>query len=46
MRRVRKLSFEELVRENKEKLLKDKEALDRLEEKWERKRSSVNQVEL
>ncbi|WP_332634074.1 FbpB family small basic protein [Halalkalibacter flavus] len=46
MRRVRKLSFEELVRENKEKLLRDKEALDRLEEKWERKRTSVNQVEI
>ncbi|MCL7747385.1 FbpB family small basic protein [Halalkalibacter alkaliphilus] len=46
MRRVRKLSFEELVRENKEKLLRDKEALDRLEEKWERKRTSVNQMEI
>jgi hypothetical protein len=46
VRRVRKLSFEELVRENKEKLLRDKEALDRLEEKWERKRTSVNQVEI
>ncbi|MDT8860569.1 FbpB family small basic protein [Alkalihalobacillus sp. MEB130] len=46
MRRVRKLSFEELVRENKEKLLQDKEALDRLEEKWERKRSAVKQVEM
>ncbi|WP_081734172.1 FbpB family small basic protein [Halalkalibacter akibai] len=46
MRRVRKLSFEELVRENKEKLLNDKEELDRLEERWEQRRSSVKQIEM
>jgi hypothetical protein len=46
VRRVRKLSFEELVRENREKLLNDKAALDRLEERWEQKRSSVKQVEM
>ncbi|MFC0471849.1 FbpB family small basic protein [Halalkalibacter kiskunsagensis] len=46
MRRVRKLSFEELVRENREKLLNDKDALDRLEERWEQKRSSVKQAEM
>ncbi|MFC0560425.1 FbpB family small basic protein [Halalkalibacter alkalisediminis] len=46
MRRVRKLSFEELVKENREKLMNDKEALDRLEERWEQRRSSVNRVEM
>lgn len=46
MRRVRKLSFEELVKENKEKLMNDKEALDRLEELWEQRRSSVDKVEM
>ncbi|WP_017727464.1 FbpB family small basic protein [Halalkalibacterium ligniniphilum] len=35
MRRVRKLSFAELVNENKERLLNDKEALERLEDRWE-----------
>ncbi|WP_227936064.1 FbpB family small basic protein [Alkalihalobacillus deserti] len=46
MRRVRKLSFEELVKENREKLMNDKEALDRLEERWEQRRSSVNKIEM
>ncbi|ARK30837.1 FbpB family small basic protein [Halalkalibacter krulwichiae] len=46
MRRVRKLSFEELVRENREKLMNDKEALDRIEERWEKRRSAVKQIEL
>lgn len=35
LRRTRKISFEELVKENKEQLLNDQEELDRLEEKWE-----------
>ncbi|OLO40367.1 hypothetical protein BTR23_07720 [Alkalihalophilus pseudofirmus] len=37
MRKVRKLSFEELVQENKRELLNDKEALEKLEERWEQK---------
>lgn len=37
MRRIKKLTFEELVKENKRMLLNDKEALERIEEKWERK---------
>ena len=43
MRKVRKLSFEELVRENREKLMNDQQFLDQLEEKWVQKRSSVTQ---
>ncbi|MBO1510143.1 FbpB family small basic protein [Metabacillus bambusae] len=37
MRKSRKRSFEELVLENKEQLLKDQEALERIEERWEQK---------
>mgnify|MGYP001450164670 CR=1 FL=1 len=37
MRRTKKLSFKELVKENKLQLLNDKEALERIEERWERK---------
>jgi hypothetical protein len=37
MRKSRKRSFEELVLENKEQLLKDQEALERLEERWEQR---------
>lgn len=39
LRRVRKVTFEELVQENKEQLMNDQDALDRLEEKWELKRA-------
>ncbi|TWI59274.1 FbpB family small basic protein [Halalkalibacter nanhaiisediminis] len=46
MRRVKKFSFEELVRQNKENILNDKEAMDRLEEKWELRRAAKNQVEM
>lgn len=38
MRRIRKISFEELVSENKKKLLSDKEALKRIDERIENKR--------
>lgn len=38
MRRIRKLTFEELVKENKRQLLRDQEELDRLEERWEEKK--------
>ncbi|WP_088105272.1 FbpB family small basic protein [Halalkalibacter urbisdiaboli] len=41
MRRVRKLTFEELVRENKERLLKDRQALERLEEQWEERHTKA-----
>lgn len=37
MRRIKKATFEELVKENKRQLLNDKEALERLEERWEKK---------
>lgn len=37
MRRQRKLSFAELVLENKQQLLKDEEALEKIEEKLENK---------
>ncbi|GAA0315098.1 hypothetical protein GCM10008967_02010 [Bacillus carboniphilus] len=37
MRRPRKRSFSELVQENKQALLKDEEALQKLEEKLEQK---------
>ncbi|WP_216827845.1 FbpB family small basic protein [Alkalihalobacterium elongatum] len=42
MRRVRKLSFEELVQENKRQLLSDKEALEKLEERWEQRIQKEN----
>jgi hypothetical protein len=35
MRKVRKVSFDQLVRENKEEILKSKVLLEQLEEKWE-----------
>lgn len=38
MRRIRKVSFEELVSENKKKLLSDKEELKRIEERIEKNR--------
>ena len=37
MNRKRKISFEELVQENKDELLKDLKALERIEAKLERK---------
>ncbi|WP_096199619.1 FbpB family small basic protein [Bacillus sp. FJAT-45350] len=39
MRRVRKLTFEELVKENKKQLMNDKEALERIEVRWEERRA-------
>jgi hypothetical protein len=38
MRKIRKLSFEELIMENKKLLLTDKEALERIDEKIVTKR--------
>jgi hypothetical protein len=38
MRKIRKLSFEELIMENKKILLLDKEALERIDEKIVNKR--------
>lgn len=37
MRRNRKVSLEELIRENKDRLLNDKEALEQIEERLEEK---------
>ncbi|WP_299090716.1 FbpB family small basic protein [uncultured Metabacillus sp.] len=37
MRKNKKRTFEELVLENKQQLLKDQEALARIEERWEQK---------
>ncbi len=37
MRKTRKKSFEELVKENKQQLLQDQQALDLLEERWEQR---------
>ncbi len=39
LRRIRKLTFEELVQENKEQLLNNKEALEQIEERWEKRRA-------
>ncbi len=44
VRKIRKMSLEELVKENKEQLLNDQEALDRLEEKWELRRAIHNEI--
>ncbi|MDR4886379.1 FbpB family small basic protein [Bacillus timonensis] len=38
MRKVRKVSFADLVKENKQQLLKDQEAMDRIEARLEQKR--------
>ncbi|MBE4908607.1 FbpB family small basic protein [Bacillus luteolus] len=37
MRKIRKQSFEELVLENKKQLLKDQEAMDKIEARLEQK---------
>ncbi|MGI2709511.1 FbpB family small basic protein [Bacillus cytotoxicus] len=37
MRRNRRKTFEELVRENKRQLLSDRDAIDRIEEKIEKR---------
>ncbi len=37
MRRTRKITLEELVKENKDMLMKDKEALERIERRLEEK---------
>ena len=37
MRRSRRKSFEELVNENKQQLLSDREAIDRIEERIEKR---------
>ncbi|UOE92652.1 MULTISPECIES: FbpB family small basic protein [Bacillaceae] len=39
MRRVKKLTLDELIKENKRELLNDEQALDRLEQRWEEKRA-------
>ncbi|WP_453996729.1 FbpB family small basic protein [Bacillus nitroreducens] len=38
MRKLRKVSFEDLVKENKLELLKDQEAMERIEARLEQKR--------
>jgi hypothetical protein len=40
MRRIKKITMEELVSENKKMLLNDKSALEKIEEKVEKKRLS------
>jgi hypothetical protein len=40
MRRIKKITMEELVNENKKMLLNDKSALEKIEEKVEKKRLS------
>ncbi|WP_413785556.1 FbpB family small basic protein [Cytobacillus sp. IB215665] len=37
LRKIKKVTFEELVRENKKELLKDQEALEKIELKLEQK---------
>ncbi|WP_226666144.1 FbpB family small basic protein [Metabacillus litoralis] len=37
MRKNKKKTFEELVLENKQQLLKDQEALERIEVRWEQR---------
>jgi hypothetical protein len=37
MRKNKKKSFDELVSENKQQLLQDQEALERIEERWEQR---------
>ncbi|MBZ5752257.1 MULTISPECIES: FbpB family small basic protein [Metabacillus] len=37
MRKNKKKSFDELVLENKQQLLQDQEALERIEERWEQR---------
>lgn len=37
MRKTKKKSFEELILENKQQLLNDQEALERIEERWEQR---------
>ncbi|MBU8907425.1 FbpB family small basic protein [Desertibacillus haloalkaliphilus] len=39
MRRVKKLSFAELVNENKQQLLNDREAIEKIEERLEKRRA-------
>lgn len=39
MRRVGKVSFAELVRQNRERLTQDREAMERLEARFEQKHS-------
>lgn len=40
MRRVKKMSFNELVNENKKLLMNDKEAIEKIEERVEERRVS------
>lgn len=37
LRKSRKRTFEELVLENKQQLLNDREALERIEDRWEQR---------
>ncbi|MGO4886507.1 FbpB family small basic protein [Anaerobacillus sp. MEB173] len=39
MRRIKKMSFDELVNENKKNLLKDRDALDKIEQRIEDRRA-------
>lgn len=41
MRRIRKVTFEELVSENKRLLLNDKVAINKIEDRVEKKRLSI-----
>lgn len=41
MRRIRKVTFEELVSENKILLLSDKEAINKIEDRVEKKRLGI-----
>lgn len=41
MRRIRKVTFEELVSENKRLLLNDKEAINKIEDRVEKKRLGI-----
>jgi len=38
LRKIRKLSFSELVEKNKQQILNDEEALERIEERLEKRR--------
>lgn len=40
---MRNMTFEQLVQENKEKLLNDKVAMDQIEKRWELKRIAQNE---
>ncbi|MFC5711881.1 FbpB family small basic protein [Thalassorhabdus alkalitolerans] len=39
MRKIKRLTFEELVKVNKVEIMKDKKMLEELEERWENRRA-------